>query len=231
MRAGLIAGALLALAVTEPALGQAEVPCTNIGQGRFECDWYRPGDGKTGGAIVAVGTTTVGYLHKGRNWIQCEEKGGDMRIARGLPATTGSAGRWPTTASGAGRARSTPPAATTTARSAAGRRPATARTARRRPTTGSGAPPRRARRRHPQPGAPTVDADKDGVSLPTDCDDTNSRIYPAPGVPERRRRPGLQRRRRRGRVSARSRTSTLRRKSTRLTCLRVTEAPAGATVT
>ena len=84
MRAGLIAGALLALAVTEPALGQAEVPCTNIGGGQFECSWYRAGDGKTGGAIVAVGTTTVGYLHQGRNWIRCEEKGGDMRNAEGF---------------------------------------------------------------------------------------------------------------------------------------------------
>ncbi len=83
MRAGLIAGALLALAVAEPALGQAEVPCTNIGSGRTSASWYRAGDGKTGGAIVAVGTTTVGYLHQGRNWIQCEEKGGDMRSPEG----------------------------------------------------------------------------------------------------------------------------------------------------
>ncbi len=83
MRAGLIAGALLALAVAEPALGQAEVPCTNVGGGKFECSWFRSGDGRSGGSIVAVGTTTVGYLHQGRNWIQCEEQGGDMRSADG----------------------------------------------------------------------------------------------------------------------------------------------------
>ncbi len=83
MRVGLIAGALMALAVTEPAFGQAAVPCTNIGSGRYECSWYRPGNGITGGSLVAVGTTTVGYLHQGRNWIVCQQQGGDMRNAEG----------------------------------------------------------------------------------------------------------------------------------------------------
>ena len=83
MRAGILAGALLALALTEPAFGQAEVPCTNIGGGKYECNFYRPGNGFSGGSIVAVGTTTVGYLPQGKNYILCEQQGGDMRNAEG----------------------------------------------------------------------------------------------------------------------------------------------------
>jgi hypothetical protein len=83
MRAGIFAGALFALAFSAPAFGQAEVPCTNDGGGHYSCNWYRAGDGITGGSIVAVGTTTVGYLHQGSNWIICEQKGGDMRSAEG----------------------------------------------------------------------------------------------------------------------------------------------------
>ena len=50
---------------------------------QYKCNWFRAGDGKSGGAIVAVGTTTVGYLHQGTNWIVCQQKGGDMRNAEG----------------------------------------------------------------------------------------------------------------------------------------------------
>ena len=58
MRAGLIAGALFAtLAIVDPAAAQTPVPCTAIGGGQYNCDWFRAGDGRTGGAIVAVGTT------------------------------------------------------------------------------------------------------------------------------------------------------------------------------
>lgn len=231
MRAGLIAGALLALAVTEPALGQAEVPCTNIGQGRFECDFYRAGDGKTGGAIVAVGTTTVGYLHKGRNWIQCEEKGGDMRSPEGYKNhwfgwTLADNGKWgwasALDASGGDDYGSfgggTPPC-----NGAHGTPPAY------NGLWGSPPSPPPA----PQPGAPAVDADKDGVSPPTDCDDTNSKVYPgAPEVPG----DGIDQDCVGGDVAGRvSATVAFKArfgaKSSKLTSLRVTEAPAGATVT
>ncbi len=77
------AGAVaLACAATETAqAAPAPVPCTNIGGGHYECGWYVPGDGVHGGSLVAVGTTTVGYLHKGRNWIVCQQTGGDVRNA------------------------------------------------------------------------------------------------------------------------------------------------------
>ena len=35
------------------------------------------------GALVVVGTTTVGYLHQGSNWIVCQQKGGDVYNSRG----------------------------------------------------------------------------------------------------------------------------------------------------
>ena len=41
MRAGLIAGALFAtLAIAEPAVAQAPVPCSNAGGGKFNCNWF-----------------------------------------------------------------------------------------------------------------------------------------------------------------------------------------------
>lgn len=57
------------------AAAPAEVPCTSIGGGKYECSWYRPGDGRSGGTIVVFGGKVVGYLHKGRNWIVCQQQG------------------------------------------------------------------------------------------------------------------------------------------------------------
>ncbi|RKQ93514.1 putative metal-binding protein [Solirubrobacter pauli] len=232
MRAGLIAGALLALAVAEPALGQAEVPCTNVGGGKFECGWFRSGDGRSGGSIVAVGTTTVGYLHQGRNWIQCEEQGGDMRSADGYrnhwfgwtQADNGAWG-WASALDASGGddygsfgggtppcngAHGTPPSYN----GAWGSPPAT-----------SPSPP-------PSPTTPAVDADRDGVAPPTDCDDTNSRVYPgAPEVVGDGIDQDCNGADAAGRVSATivfSSRST--RTSTRFRSLRVAEAPAGAQV-
>jgi hypothetical protein len=232
MRAGLIAGALLALAVSEPALGQAEVPCTNTGNGRFECDFYRAGDGKSGGAIVAVGTTTVGYLHKGRNWIVCEEKGGDMRSPEGYRNhwfgwTMADNGQWgwasALDASG-GDDYGSFGGGTPSCRGAHGTPPA---------YNGLwGSPPNPQPAPVPPPGTPVVDADKDGVSPPADCDDTNSRQYPGatdfPG-------DGIDQDCVGGDVAGRvSATVAFKarygRKSSKLRSLRVTEAPAGATV-
>lgn len=231
MRAGLIAGALLALAVAEPALGQAEVPCTNTG-GKYECSWYRPGDGKTGGSIVAVGTTTVGYLHQGRNWILCEEKGGDMRNAEGYRNhwfgwTQADNGAW-------GWASALDASGGDNYGSFGGGTP---------PCNGQygtppsyngvwGSPPTPQPNPNPNPTPPGVDGDKDGIAPPTDCDDTNSRVYPgAPEVVADGLDQDCNGADAAGRVSAtivfNSRSS---RTSTKFTSLRVAEAPAGATV-
>ena len=232
MRAGLIAGALLALAATEPALGQAEVPCTNIGGGQFECSWYRAGDGKTGGALVAVGTTTVGYLHQGRNWILCEEKGGDMRNAEGFrnhwfgwtQADNGAWG-WASALDASGGddygsfGGGTPPCG-----GAHGTPPSYSGV--------WGSPPTPAPNPQPNPTTPGVDADKDGVMPPTDCDDTNARVYPgAPEVVGDGIDQDCNGADAAGRVSAtiafNARSSS---RSTKFTSLRVAEAPAGARV-
>jgi Putative metal-binding motif len=233
MRAGLIAGALLALAVSEPALGQAEVPCTTIGGGKFECEWYRAGNGFTGGSIVAVGTTTVGYLPKGRNWIVCEQKGGDMHSPEGYRNhwfgwTQAENGTWgwasALDASGGDNYGSfgggTPPC-----NGAHGTPPA---------YTGLwGSPPNPQPTPTPQPGAPAVDGDKDGVSPPTDCDDTNSRVYPgAQEVPGDAIDQDCNGADVAGRVSATvAFKARYGAKSSKLTKVAVTEAPAGATVT
>ena len=185
MRAGLIAGALLAtLAVSEPAFAQNPVPCSSRGDGTYNCDWFRAGDGKSGGAIVAVGTTTVGYLHQGTNWIVCQQKGGDVRSAEGyrnhwFAWTTADNNRqgWASAVDARGGddygqfgggvpncngAHGSPPSYNGV----------------------WGSPP------NPSPGAPVptdpttpaVDADQDNVPAGTDCDDFNNQIYP--GAPE-----------------------------------------------
>jgi hypothetical protein len=46
------------------AVAAAPVPCTEIGGGKFDCTFYIGGDGRTGGAPVQAGSTTVGYLHR-----------------------------------------------------------------------------------------------------------------------------------------------------------------------
>jgi hypothetical protein len=68
--------ALLAFAAGLSGVAKAEaIPCVDIGGGRYECDWWRPGDGRTGGSMVVDGGALVGYLHRGRNWIVCQQRG------------------------------------------------------------------------------------------------------------------------------------------------------------
>jgi hypothetical protein len=79
-------GLLAALAGALPAAARAApapVPCDPIGGGRYACDWYVPGDGRTAGASVVRGGRVVGYLHQGRNWITCQQRGADVRNAAG----------------------------------------------------------------------------------------------------------------------------------------------------
>lgn len=234
MRAGLIAGAVLALALAEPALGQAPVPCNAIGGGKYECSWYRAGNGFSGGSIVAVGTTTVGYLPLGRNWIICQQQGGDMRNAEGyrnhwFAWTQAENDKWgwasALDASGGdnygGFGGGTP-----NCNGAYGSPPTYNGVWGSPPPQGGTPTPT------PDPNVPAADADRDNVSPPTDCDDTNSRVYP--GAPEvvgdgfDQDCNGVDAA---GRVSAivafDSRSTS---KSTKFRSLRVTEAPAGANV-
>jgi hypothetical protein len=235
MRAGLIAGALLALALTEPALGQAPVPCNGIGGGKYECDFYRAGDGFSGGSIVAVGTTTVGYLPRGRNWIICQQQGGDMRNAEGyrnhwFAWTQAENDKWgwasALDASGGdnygGFGGGTPNCS-----GAYGSPPTYNGVWGSPPPQGGGAPTPT-----PNPNVPAADADKDNVSALTDCDDTNSKVYP--GAPEvvgdghDQDCNGVDAAGKVTAIIAFRNFSTS--KSTKFDSLRVTEAPAGATV-
>jgi hypothetical protein len=237
MRAGLIAGALLALAVSEPALGQAEVPCTTIGGGKFECEWYRAGNGFTGGSIVAVGTTTVGHLPKGRNWIVCEQKGGDMHSPEGYRNhwfgwTQAENGKWgwasALDASGGDNYGSfgggTPPCnnahgSPPTYNGVWGSPP---------PPSGGGPAPAPT----PDPNTPAVDADQDSVPAGADCDDFNNQVYPgAPEVVGDGRDQDCSGADAAGRVSALvSFDSRSTSKSTKFRMIKVAEAPPGAGV-
>jgi Putative metal-binding motif len=233
MRAGILAGALCAaLAFTAPAFGQAEVPCTNDGNGHYTCNWYRAGDGQTGGAIVAVGTTTVGYLHQGSNWILCEQKGGDMRNAEGdanhwFGYTQADNDKWgwasALDASG-GDDYGSFGGGTPNCNGKYGTPPA---------YNGVwGSPPAPGPTPTPAPVAGAPDADRDGVVAGPDCDDTNSKVYPgAPEVAGDGIDQDCSGADAAGRVSALVVfASSSSRTSTRFTSLRVTEAPAGASV-
>jgi hypothetical protein len=76
---GVAGAALIAPLLVPPAVAaQAPVPCYSIDGGRYNCEWWRPGDGHSGGALVVQDRTTVGFLHKGTNWIVCQQRGGDV---------------------------------------------------------------------------------------------------------------------------------------------------------
>jgi hypothetical protein len=234
MRAGLIAGALFAtLAIAEPAAAQAPVPCSDAGNGKHYCNWFRAGDGKTGGAIVAVGTTTVGYLHQGSNWIICQQKGGSVRSAEGyvnhwFAWTLADNNRWGWASAvdaqggdddgqfggvpNCGNAYGSPPAYNGVWGSP--------------PTPSPSAPV------PSDPSAPAVDADQDGVPATADCDDFNRQIYPgAPEVVGDGFDQDCNGADAAGRVSALvSFDSRSTRKSTKFKMIKVAEAPAGAQV-
>ena len=60
-------GAAAAVALTAvgsgAAMAAAPAACTAIGGGKYNCTFYVAGNGKSGGAPVQAGATTVGYLH------------------------------------------------------------------------------------------------------------------------------------------------------------------------
>lgn len=54
----------------------APVPCSAIGGGKYDCQFYPSGDGVSAGAPVqATDSSRVGYLNHGTNWVICERQG------------------------------------------------------------------------------------------------------------------------------------------------------------
>jgi putative metal-binding protein len=173
---GLCVTAVLLPAATADA--QAPVPCTNIGSGRYQCYWYVPGDGRTGGALVVRDRTTVGYLHQGYNWIVCQQQGGDMRNVAGdrnhwygwtLADYNGQWG-WASALEARGGDDYGPFSGVPNCNGAYGNPPLWSGTWGQPPP--ASAPP-------PPPGSPApVDRDRDGVLPPLDCDDRNAAHRP-----------------------------------------------------
>ena len=232
MRAGLIAAGAFALAFTfaGTARAQAPVPCTNIGAGKYECGWYPPGDGQSAGALVVVGTTTVGYLHQGKNWILCQQAGGDVTNARGYHNTwygwtlaDNNKWGWASAIEASGGDNYGPfGGGTPNCNGAHGAPPSYNGIWGSPPTPPAGSP-----------GAPTpVDADHDGISPPADCDDFNNKVYPgAPEVPNDGIDQDCNGADAAGRLSAIvSNSFEYTRRWTRVARLRVSDAPAGAAI-
>jgi hypothetical protein len=66
-----------ALALPSGASAQAQIPCSgDIGGGKYNCTFYPPGDGISGGSpVLDSAGTRVGYLRKGVNWVVCQQAG------------------------------------------------------------------------------------------------------------------------------------------------------------
>jgi Putative metal-binding motif len=230
MRAGLIVAGAVALAFffAGTARAQAPVPCTNAGGGHYNCNWYPPGDGKTAGALVVVGTTTVGYLHQGTNWIVCQQMGGDVINSRGYRnhwfAWTQADNQkwgWASAIEASGGDDYGPfGGGTPNCNNAHGSPPTYNGTWGSPPPAGT-------------PGAPVpVDADHDTISPPADCDDFNNKVYPgAPDIPNDGTDQDCNGADAAGRLSAIVANSfQYTRRWTRVARLRVNDAPPGASV-
>ena len=213
----------------------AQVPCTNIGGGHYECNWYRPGDGYSGGSLVVVGTTTVGYLPQGKNWIICQQAGGDVRNADGnrnnwygwTEAENGKLG-WasPLDAVG-GDDYGTFGGGTPNCNGAHGAPPAWSGRLGRRPGPGA------ARHTDPGPGAEGRTSTRTATPADADCDDLDRHVHPgAPEVPNDGVDQDCNGADAAGRLSAVVGFSwTKHGSSIKVKTLQVTEAPPGATVT
>jgi hypothetical protein len=233
MRAGLLAAAFVLAAASPAVAAPAQVPCSSIGNDHYECNWYRPGNGYSGGSLVVVGTTTVGYLPQGKNWIICQQVGGNMRNPEGdknnwfgwTEAENGKMG-WasPLDAVG-GDDYGSFGGGTPNCDNAHGSPPTWSGVWGVGPDPGSPGTPA------PVP-APKVDADQDGYPADADCDDLNRFAHPgAPDVPGDGVDQDCSGADTAGKLSAIVRyDGTYTRKSTRLKKLQVAEAPPGANV-
>lgn len=71
-----IAAALGAGALAGTAAAQAPVPCAGIGDSKYNCEFYPAGNGISGGApVLNPAGAVIGYLHKGTNWVICQQAG------------------------------------------------------------------------------------------------------------------------------------------------------------
>ena len=235
MRAGLLAAAFVLAAASPAVAAPAQVPCTNVGGGHYECDWYRAGDGFSGGSLVVVGTQTVGYLPLGKNWIICQQVGGDMRNPEGnrnnwygyTQAENDKFG-WasPLDARG-GDDYGSFGGGTPNCNGKYGSPPSWSG------VWGSPPPPTPGATPTPAPGTAPQDADRDGHPADAgDCDDTNSKIYPgAPEVPGDGLDQDCSGADAAGKLSAVVAFNwTKHGSSIKVDSLRVTDAPAGASV-
>jgi hypothetical protein len=63
--------------VTAAHASPAQVPCSSVGGGHYDCQFYPGGDGISGGAPVLEGSgTRIGYLNEGTDWVTCQQLGG-----------------------------------------------------------------------------------------------------------------------------------------------------------
>jgi hypothetical protein len=73
---GLLVLATLTLVPAAQAAAATPAPCTAIGAGKYNCSFYPAGNGTSGGApVLSSSGSTIGYLHKGTNWVQCNQTG------------------------------------------------------------------------------------------------------------------------------------------------------------
>jgi hypothetical protein len=76
VRIAIVMTALAASIAPAASASAKQVPCTKLSYGKYQCSFYPPGDGISGGAPVQNATgKTVGYLNQGHNWIVCQASG------------------------------------------------------------------------------------------------------------------------------------------------------------
>jgi hypothetical protein len=71
-----------ALMAADVAVAASPATCTGTGGGKYNCNFYVAGDGHSGGAPVQSGSTTVGFLHKGTNYVLCQQVGGRVTTGK-----------------------------------------------------------------------------------------------------------------------------------------------------